>query len=116
MEDMFPEIWAYLNPFQERGSYKKEFKQTWKFPTDNNFEPYLIADERTSCQLIIKCASLYTRRFAKTVGYIFIIEVDQEQIQISSSMSKPALTFQWRYDVNTVIDDHKGKEMVQILG
>ena len=75
---MFPEIWDFLNPFQERGSFKKEFRFVYKFPKDNNFEPMMIPDDREEVTLIIKCAALYTRRFAKTVGYIFIIEPDQD--------------------------------------
>jgi hypothetical protein len=24
--DLFPEVWNFLNPFEERGSFKKEFR------------------------------------------------------------------------------------------
>jgi len=53
----------------------------------------MIPDTRTESNLIIKCAALYTRRFAKTIGYILIIEPDEDMIMISKEMSKPKLTF-----------------------
>ena len=35
---MFPEIWKFLHPFEERGGFKKEFKLEYTYPEDNGFE------------------------------------------------------------------------------
>lgn len=36
-KDLFPEVWEFVHPFKERGSFKKEFKLKYKFPTDSEF-------------------------------------------------------------------------------
>ncbi len=114
--DLFPDVWAFLHPFEERGSFKKEFRMKYKLPTDNEYAYQIIPDKVTEIDLVIKVAPVYTRRFAKTLGYILIIEEDIEQIVISKDMSKPKLSFQWRFDVNIDVDESSGKERALILG
>ena len=115
-KDLFPDVWNFLHPFEERGSFKKEFRQKYQLPTDNEYAFQLISDNKTSVDLIIKVAPVYTRRFAKTLGYVLIVEEDLDQIVISKDMSKPKLCFQWRFDVNVDKDEKTGKERAMILG
>jgi len=36
-QDLFPDVWNFLHPFEERGSFKKEFRQRYQLPTDNEY-------------------------------------------------------------------------------
>ena len=114
--DLFPDVWNFLHPFEERGSFKKEFRMKYKLPTNNEMSYQLVPDSKTDIDLVIKLAPLYARRFAKTLGYVLIIDVDVEQIVISKDMSKPKLNFQWRFAVNCDIEEKTGKERALILG
>ena len=89
--DIWPEVWGFLHPFEERGSFKKEFRSKYKLPKDNEHAFQLIPDQHEEIDLIVKVAPLYTRRFAKTLAYLLLIEEDTEQIVISKDMSKPRL-------------------------
>jgi hypothetical protein len=91
--DIWPEVWSFLHPFEERGSFKKEFRCKYTLPVDNEYKYQLIPDNSVQIDLVIKIAPVYTRRFAKTLGYILLIEEDTEQIVISKDMSKPKLDF-----------------------
>ena len=88
LEHLFPEVWDFAYPFKERGSFKKEFKMKYQYPSDSEFTNQIyIEDEVDHINLIIKLLPVYTRRFAKTLGYICVCEEDSEKIIISKDIS-----------------------------
>lgn len=75
LQDLLPEVWEEIHPFEEKGMYKKHMTSIFQYPQDSEYNKnLLVMDKSTTVKLKIRIHPMYIKRLSSTKAYILRIE------------------------------------------